>query len=222
MLIKTTMIKDKTLRFSVLEKYNFSCVRCNYSENTVSLHIHHLDHNKDNNDIKNLIVLCANCHFSLHYKKWKLADIGIHNQKTKTVTTKRSYNWCTKKKESEYLNEIESLNQKILHYKQHTNLLNERHKFNIIKKTVLIDIFIEYIGSQSFRYREDLVLIGMVYEAYYHSTLHSVDRWSAYKASDDIINIIKNNVDKKIQTDYLYANPPISELDEIVMNGSII
>lgn len=53
----------------------FSCKRCNYNEFESSVHIHHIDHNKLNNNISNLISLCANCHLSLHHGNWNIKDI---------------------------------------------------------------------------------------------------------------------------------------------------
>lgn len=51
------------------------CKRCGYNEFKSSVQIHHLDHNRLNNNMSNLIPLCANCHFSLHKKLWKIEDI---------------------------------------------------------------------------------------------------------------------------------------------------
>ena len=53
------------------------CARCGYCESISSLHVHHIDQNHDNDSPDNLLVLCANCHFGLHYGKWRLSDIGI-------------------------------------------------------------------------------------------------------------------------------------------------
>jgi len=42
------------------------------------LSVHHLDQNRSNNDIKNLVWLCQNCHFLIHHysrEKQKLLDI---------------------------------------------------------------------------------------------------------------------------------------------------
>lgn len=50
----------------------FECRRCKYNEFESSVHIHHIDHNKLNNDISNLIALCANCHLSLHHGNWSM------------------------------------------------------------------------------------------------------------------------------------------------------
>ena len=59
------------------------CARCGYSEIISSLHVHHIDQNHDNDSPDNLLVLCANCHFGLHHKKWKLSEIGIFGFDTK-------------------------------------------------------------------------------------------------------------------------------------------
>lgn len=45
------------------------CERCGYSENVAALQIHHKDHNRSNNAIENLEVLCANCHCIEHFGK---------------------------------------------------------------------------------------------------------------------------------------------------------
>lgn len=41
---------------------NYCCVFCNKKENGHSFPIHHIDYNKQNSDIKNLILLCKSCH----------------------------------------------------------------------------------------------------------------------------------------------------------------
>ena len=51
------------------------CKRCGYKEFTCSVDIHHIDENRNNNDIINLIPLCKCCHLALHNKKWKLEEL---------------------------------------------------------------------------------------------------------------------------------------------------
>jgi len=53
------------------------CSRCGYSEFPNMLQIHHMNHDKFNNNPNNLILLCMNCHFSLHRHCWRLEDIGL-------------------------------------------------------------------------------------------------------------------------------------------------
>ena len=41
---------------------SLECYRCGYNEFESAVEIHHIDKNRNNNNIKNLIPLCANCH----------------------------------------------------------------------------------------------------------------------------------------------------------------
>jgi hypothetical protein len=47
------------LRASVLREANWQCCHC---ERVVPLEVHHADGNPANNDRRNLIVLCHDCH----------------------------------------------------------------------------------------------------------------------------------------------------------------
>lgn len=44
------------------------CEICGYSEHKEILGVHHIDKNHNNNDLKNLIVVCPNCHSLEHSK----------------------------------------------------------------------------------------------------------------------------------------------------------
>lgn len=50
---------------AILGKFNNECAVCGRTE---GLHIHHKDHNANNNQISNLIVLCGVCHKKVHMK----------------------------------------------------------------------------------------------------------------------------------------------------------
>jgi hypothetical protein len=52
------------------------CKRCGYHEFISAVDIHHIDKDRTNNDKKNLIPLCSNCHKGLHYGLWKLEELG--------------------------------------------------------------------------------------------------------------------------------------------------
>lgn len=54
------------LKRKIKELYENKCSNCLSSNN---LHIHHIDKNKSNNDIENLILLCASCHMKIHKGK---------------------------------------------------------------------------------------------------------------------------------------------------------
>ena len=43
-----------------------SCFICGYDEDQEALVVHHKDMDRSNNDETNLVVICANCHMSLH------------------------------------------------------------------------------------------------------------------------------------------------------------
>ncbi len=42
------------------------CIRCETKDERV-IAVHHIDHNHQNNDSKNLTYLCHNCHFLIHH-----------------------------------------------------------------------------------------------------------------------------------------------------------
>ena len=44
------------------------CIRCRTNDERV-LSVHHLDHNRQNNDVSNLVWICLNCHFLVHHDK---------------------------------------------------------------------------------------------------------------------------------------------------------
>ncbi len=44
------------------------CIRCGNADKRI-LAAHHLDRNRKNNNLKNLIWLCLNCHFLIHHDK---------------------------------------------------------------------------------------------------------------------------------------------------------
>lgn len=45
------------------EHYEKKCSLCNSEHN---LHVHHKDHNRENNTVENLQILCAKCHRKHH------------------------------------------------------------------------------------------------------------------------------------------------------------
>ena len=52
-------------RNKALNYYGRICARCGFSV-LEALEVHHIDRNRANNDITNLMVLCANCHILEH------------------------------------------------------------------------------------------------------------------------------------------------------------
>lgn len=72
----------KRLKVQIRKRDNYQCQICNKQfiekkdNNKIFLTIHHIDFNKNNNDISNLICLCnvcnTNCNFKRNYWKWQL------------------------------------------------------------------------------------------------------------------------------------------------------
>jgi hypothetical protein len=51
------------LRHLILKRDNWKCKNCEVELGNISLlEIHHIDHNTNNNNPKNLITLCRKCH----------------------------------------------------------------------------------------------------------------------------------------------------------------
>lgn len=56
-----------TYRNKAFELLNHSCNRCGFNANKAALVVHHKDRDRDNNNIDNLEILCANCHAIEHW-----------------------------------------------------------------------------------------------------------------------------------------------------------
>ena len=54
-------------RKTAIEHYGYICQRCGYDKHKAAIVVHHKDHNRENNDLSNLEVLCANCHAIHHW-----------------------------------------------------------------------------------------------------------------------------------------------------------
>jgi predicted restriction endonuclease len=59
-------ISIHTYRSKALNYYGFKCEICGYDEHLEILQVHHIDENRKNNDIENLIVMCPNHHWAVH------------------------------------------------------------------------------------------------------------------------------------------------------------
>lgn len=75
---KATNLKDGTAyRRNAFNAYAHKCAICGYEEDERILEVHHLDENRENNKIENLVILCPNCHkkLTLHlYSYQELID----------------------------------------------------------------------------------------------------------------------------------------------------
>ncbi len=53
-------------RNKALNHYGAKCNKCGYNDNIKALDVHHIDKNRQNNELSNLEVLCCNCHALEH------------------------------------------------------------------------------------------------------------------------------------------------------------
>jgi len=138
------------------------CQRCGYYEFEGSLHIHHINRDRDNNNESNLILLCANCHFGLHQKKWKLEEIGIRGQKL--VKRKRGY--CYKKASwKEMVQEIKMLKYEL---SQLTNQFDKKQRqWQILKyiRTMKILGIYDLIKFDYYELYDRILLYEKLFEA---------------------------------------------------------
>lgn len=62
-------------RIKAFRSYPHQCAVCGYNENDDSLlDVHHIDSNRENNELENLIILCPTCHRKLTTHKYVLID----------------------------------------------------------------------------------------------------------------------------------------------------
>lgn len=78
------------------------CEICNFNDDEVLIK-HHIDGNRRNNDINNLMIICSNCHLKIHKRKFneKNKEIII-NLKSEIFNEKRLKEELFKLKERDY------------------------------------------------------------------------------------------------------------------------
>ncbi len=62
---------NRSLKQKVRERDNFTCLICGKSEKSLKreLDVHHIDYDKDNCNLNNLISLCSHCHARTNYNR---------------------------------------------------------------------------------------------------------------------------------------------------------
>lgn len=83
---------NKELKEKIRNEYNRICQLCNKGENGSKLAVHHIDYDKKNNSIKNLIPLHINCHLKTNVNR----DYWINFFKNKEVKDEFRFNIRTK------------------------------------------------------------------------------------------------------------------------------
>lgn len=64
---KTNNYRDKAFR-----EYPHECAICGWNEDEDILQVHHIDSNRNNSKLENLIILCPICHWKITLGKYKL------------------------------------------------------------------------------------------------------------------------------------------------------
>lgn len=59
---KYTLDWTNSLRISIRERDKYICQICHEKQGDIAFDVHHIDYDKKNNDIMNLISLCKRCH----------------------------------------------------------------------------------------------------------------------------------------------------------------
>jgi predicted nucleic acid-binding Zn ribbon protein len=57
---------QRALKLRLFKERGVKCQKCGYSKYNI-LQVHHIDKNRQNNSLKNLELLCPNCHYEKHY-----------------------------------------------------------------------------------------------------------------------------------------------------------
>ena len=65
--------KSSYRKFAFLT-YQHKCAICGWDEDEDLLEVHHIDENRENNDLTNLIILCPLCHRKLTCHKYKIIN----------------------------------------------------------------------------------------------------------------------------------------------------
>lgn len=71
-----TIGSPHTYRNLAFRNYENKCAICNWQEDKDILQVHHIDENRENNNLENLIILCPNCHAKLTSHKYELINRG--------------------------------------------------------------------------------------------------------------------------------------------------
>lgn len=65
---------SKNYRLKAMKVYPHKCVCCGWDEDERILEVHHINENRENNNIENLVILCPTCHRKITLGYYKLID----------------------------------------------------------------------------------------------------------------------------------------------------
>lgn len=55
-----------TYRDKAFDAYEHECANCGYNDHKAALDVHHINHDRSDNRIENLVILCVMCHRLIH------------------------------------------------------------------------------------------------------------------------------------------------------------
>lgn len=62
------------IRSQILDMDDYQCRICFTGSHVARLHVHHMDYDRTNNKLANLVTLCETCHRHIHREGYKPAD----------------------------------------------------------------------------------------------------------------------------------------------------
>lgn len=77
---KINIIDSTAYRRNAFLYYPHKCKICGWSKDERVLEVHHIDENRDNNDISNLVILCPTCHKYLTLHLYTLEQLLKQNE----------------------------------------------------------------------------------------------------------------------------------------------
>lgn len=77
---KTNMVNGAAYRRNAFNTYPHKCKICGWSKDERVLEVHHIDENRNNNDISNLVILCPICHKYLTLHLYTLEQLLKQNE----------------------------------------------------------------------------------------------------------------------------------------------
>ena len=65
---------SKDYREKAFREYEHKCSICGWDEDPDILEVHHIDENREHNELSNLVILCSICHRKITIHKYKLIE----------------------------------------------------------------------------------------------------------------------------------------------------
>jgi ribosomal protein L37E len=65
---------SKDYREKAFREYEHKCSICGWDEDPDILEVHHIDENREHNELSNLVILCPICHRKITSHKYKLIE----------------------------------------------------------------------------------------------------------------------------------------------------